>query len=243
MTERITFLDEVDTTMTAARQMVAAGTLASGHAVLAHHQTAGRGRSQREWLSTPGGALLMTIYRQQLLEPLQVGLIAIATGVAVAETVAALGVDARLKWPNDVLVGDRKLAGVLITTRVGRHVIDVFAGIGMNITGVPAGLSSPATSLADHLASPPPIERLGEDLITRWNAAMDQLEKGQELDLVDRWTRRAAWIGEQVNLVAGQVISGTLVGIDSIGRLVLDSGNGQRAFASGDVVHGPRRIG
>lgn len=243
MTDRLTILDEVETTMTTARQMVSAGTLTTGHAVLARHQTAGRGRSEREWLSTPGGSLLLTIYRQEVIDPLHVGLIAIATGVAIAETVEALGIQPRLKWPNDILVNDRKLAGVLITTRIGRHAIDVFAGIGMNVSDVPAGLSNPATSLANHAGQVPPLERLAADVVSRWNAAMAQLETGANDDLVARWTERAAWIGQQVNLVAGQVISGTLVGIDSIGRLVLDSGNGHRAFTSGEVVHGPRRIG
>ena len=100
---------EVGSTQDEARRLLGSGDARPGHVVVADEQRAGRGRFGRDWLSPTGG-----LYATFLLEGDPA--IAVASGVAVAQALTRLGVDARLKWPNDVLVEGRKLGGILIET-------------------------------------------------------------------------------------------------------------------------------
>src|SRR3989442_3620221 len=110
----------VESTQTTAFEL-AAGGAADRTVVVADHQSAGRGRRGRTWADAPGTSLLVSILVRPRVAPVLLATFSIATGVAVAETLdRATGIETRLKWPNDVPVRGRKLAGILVEARIGR---------------------------------------------------------------------------------------------------------------------------
>ncbi len=142
----------VSSTQAVARRLAAAGA-PEGTVVLADHQSAGRGRRGRPWLASPGTALLFSCVLRPALPPSRWPELTLAAARAVAEGVeATTGVRARVKWPNDVLVGNRKLAGVLAEAVVGPASF-VVLGIGMNVAQRaeewPPELAGRAVSLAE----------------------------------------------------------------------------------------------
>src|SRR2546430_17724771 len=109
----------VESTQTTAFEL-AAGGAADRTVVVANHQSAGRGRRGRTWADAPGTSLLVSILVRPRVAPVLLATFSIATGVAVAEALdRATGIEARLKWPNDVRVRGRKLAGILVESRIG----------------------------------------------------------------------------------------------------------------------------
>jgi BirA family transcriptional regulator, biotin operon repressor / biotin---[acetyl-CoA-carboxylase] ligase len=236
------FVGVVPSTMATAREMVVSGLMSPGDAVLATRQTAGIGRMGRTWQAEPDSALLMTAYRRTSLHPAHLGLVAIVAAVVVADLLADHGVDPRIKWPNDVLIDDAKVAGILIQTAIGTAGIDVYAGFGVNLTGVAKGLAASATCLGDHVGVVPGSDSLARTLLSSWSSEMEQLERG-ETDVLRRWRDRAAWIDLPVTVHAGEELTGILRGIDAKGQLIIETAFGQRNVAVGEVTRGPRQAG
>lgn len=227
----------------------AAGSTADGTLLLAEEQTAGKGRRSRQWASPPGSGL----YGSVLLRPVGVpaarlGTLTLLAGVAVVETCREAGVPgAVLKWPNDVLDGGGKLAGILaeaVTT--GGNGTAVVVGIGLNVTPLPvdvppgAGALRPA-SLSEGGATVTDRTELAVVLWTRlaeqeraWRAAGGDMVSTA---LLDRYRRYCATIGQRVRveLPAGAV-EGTARDIDGGGQLILDTADGTRVISAGDVV-------
>jgi BirA family transcriptional regulator, biotin operon repressor / biotin---[acetyl-CoA-carboxylase] ligase len=129
---------ELDSAMDMARLLAEAGE-PGGACVLTEHQRRGRGRQEREWRDTPGASLLLALILRPSWPPARGGLLALAAGLALAEAVEPLGVRLQLKWPNDCLHGERKVAGVLTEARLSagayRHLI---LGLGVNVHQVAA---------------------------------------------------------------------------------------------------------
>ena len=219
----------------------------AGLVIAAEAQTAGRGRQGRDWLSQPGSALTFSVLLRPVAPQSARGWLPLLAGVAVAGAVRAeTGVDARLKWPNDVLAGGGKLAGVL-AEQAGDAIV---VGIGINVGGARGDLPVPtATSLQACGASPAGrTDRTGllAALLGRlehWYLAWD----GAGGDPVGSGLRAAylelcATIGQRVRaeLPGGRHLAGVATGIDGTGRLLIGSqdGTGQRtAVSAGDVVH------
>jgi len=232
-----------------------------GVVLAAEEQSAGRGRMGRSWQSPPRAALTFSLLlRPAPVPPARRGWLPLLAGTAVAgavRTVAA--VDARLKWPNDVLAGEAKLGGILAEA-VGDAVI---VGVGLNVSAVPPGLPEqalPATSLralgtASLAREPLLAEILAE--FGRWYLAWR--EAGGDPDrcgLRAGYTRLSATIGRRVRveMPGGQLLSGLAAGVDEDGRLLVRSEPGEGpgegpgggpgegpgeelAVVAGDVVH------
>ncbi len=195
-----------------------------GAIVTADEQTAGRGRVGRTWVSPPGANLYLSIVLRPTIAPALAPGITLAAGIAVCDAVGVPG--ARLKWPNDVLVGDRKLAGVLTEMATRAAKIDwVILGIGINIDRAPI---ANATSVREHGGSFT-LERLLETLEDR----LDQFFAGGIAAIAEDWTARAD-LTRRVTVAAG---TGTPRGLDRDGAFVvaLDAG-GEARVVAGDVV-------
>lgn len=206
-------------------------------------QTHGHGRRGRDWQCPPGGGLALSV----LLHPSRDDgwtWIPLLTGVAVAETLDAIGVgQAWLKWPNDVMVERSKLAG-LLADRVepGPRQADrpaAVVGIGLNLRS--DGLPDGACAVEDHTGSstrPDPAD-LAERLLGALLAWLERWESRDEA-VAQAYRRRCATIGAAVRLTepGGRSVDGTAVGVDDDGRIVLDLGpSGRLAFSAGDVEH------
>ena len=217
-----------------------------GLVLVAEAQTAGRGRMGRRWVSPPGCALTFSV----LLRPAGVpagllGWLPLLAGVAVASALRdTAGVDARLKWPNDVLAGDAKLAGIL-AERWGEAIV---IGIGINVFQRRGELPVPtATSVlqAAPSAGPEIRERLLtgmlRELARRYRAWLDQPHPGDAdgCGLRREYLRRSGTVGAAVTvtLPAGQSLTGTAAGVDAAGRLEIRTGTGLVRVSAGDVAH------
>lgn len=232
----------VESTMSTAISLFESGNLRPGQAVVAGFQSAGQGRLDRTWLAEPGQAVLMTAYQPVQVALESLGLLAIATGVAVAETLDHFGVRAELKWPNDLLLNDRKLGGILIRTRIEKKRVHVFAGVGINVLSIPEALDNSATSISDWSMSVGTIEEIALATLNKWNDVLRKGISNSESDVVDRWTARAAWMNCPITVVANKLIEGIMIGLDESGRLLIKTQNVIRAIDHGDVIRGPRRI-
>ena len=220
---------------------------AEGTVLAAEHQTSGRGRQGRQWVSRTGSALIFSV----LLRPVEVpaadrGWLPLLTGVAVAGALREVaGVDAGLKWPNDVLAGEGKLAGIL-AEQAGQAIV---VGVGLNVAQTRDELppvapgALPPTSLAllggrtDREALLTGILAELEDWYRRWTQPSPGDAEGSGLRA--EYLRRSATIGLQVRveLPGGTALTGTASGIDPVGRLIVDTASGPAAVSAGDVIH------
>lgn len=201
-----------------ARELAFAGA-PHGTLVTAAEQTSGRGRQGRAWTAPPGSALLMSLVLRQL-EPT----LPLAAAVAICR---ALPADCRIKWPNDVWIERRKLAGILVEGRPqeGWAVL----GIGLNVTTgeFPAELAGRATSL--RLEG---IELTTEDVLTRLLASLDELLATPPGEVLATWAELDALRGERVRWDGGE---GTARGIDEEGSLLVETAAGLERLRAGEV--------
>jgi BirA family biotin operon repressor/biotin-[acetyl-CoA-carboxylase] ligase len=214
--------------------------------LVAQTQTAGRGRAGRAWLTAPSAALTFSL-AWPFAAPLQalVGL-PLAVGVTIAETLADFGVEVQLKWPNDVLQGGRKLAGVLIETATAPdQQIWAVIGIGVNLA-MPEQLQEQIGRRTANLPASVAQDRellLGA-LLSALAQNMRQFESLGLAAFVERWNRLHAFAGQQVLILdQGETLhEGRALGIDRIGRLLLqtDGGSSPIAIMAGDISLRPK---
>jgi BirA family biotin operon repressor/biotin-[acetyl-CoA-carboxylase] ligase len=207
-----------------ARELAAAGA-PHGTLVTADEQSAGRGRQGRAWSAPAGHALLLSVV---LRDP--PSLLPLHAAVAVAETVAGIALDAAvgIKWPNDVHVDGRKVAGILAEGRPqeGWAILGIGLNVAVRLEDLPAALHDTAATLGLQ-----PSQRDGV-----LAALLGQLEQALALtsaDLLDAWRARDALRGHQIRWTGG---TGTAAGVDGDGRLIVElDGGGRTALDAGEV--------
>ncbi len=214
-----------------------------GLCVIADQQAHGRGRAGRSWQAPPGTSLMLSL----LLRPPSSRPIAplpLVVGLAVARGIeAAGGPSVRLKWPNDCLIGGRKVAGTLVESLWTEAGQAVAVGVGCNAFWDGA--------LVDHAIALEATALDGEG----WRGSGDELAAEVLASLNDHyrswsdlgfpalrqaWLERAEWIGEEVQVVSGSVpLVGRMEGVDDEGRLIISAPHGPVAIAAGDLSPGP----
>ena len=205
-----------------------------GVVVIADHQTAGRGRLGRTWASPPGAGLYVSAVLRP--SPRAAGLLTIAAGVAVAQAVStATGLDVQLKWPNDVHVGGRKVAGIL-AEGAPRHVV---LGMGINVlpSAYPPEVARLATSLEAELGRHVDRGLLLAECLAALAERYRELNQNGARSVVDAWrTRASSMLGRRVEWDAsGRSRVGLTENIDEDGALVVRSGSGLVRIRSGEV--------
>lgn len=212
--------------------------------IVARRQTAGRGRSGRPWASEPGN-LHASLLVQLECPPTATPQLSLVAGVATIDAVrqAAGGGPAglRLKWPNDVLIGPAKCAGILAESTTGELSVTAVIGIGINLAWHPWDFGRAATHLDEHGPRVSPDAMLGhlDDAMRHWLAAWSC---GAEFARVRRaWLERAGAAGEQCTVDTGsERVNGTFVDLDPQGGLVIRDGEGRhRTVTFGDVALAP----
>jgi BirA family biotin operon repressor/biotin-[acetyl-CoA-carboxylase] ligase len=208
----------IGSTNARARELAGAGA-PHGTLVTAAEQSAGRGRQGRTWTAAPGRALLCSVV---VRDP--PALLPLAAGVAVAEVV---GSDAQIKWPNDVLAGGRKVAGILVEGRPqeGWAVVGIGLNVALRIEDFPAELRSTAGTLG---LEPDAIEGVLDALL----AGLERWISADAEALVEAVRARDALLGRPVRWAGGQ---GVGAGIDARGRLVVQTDTGTVALDAGEV--------
>ena len=216
-----------------------ASTLAAPLLLVAEHQSAGRGRAGRSWLSSPEGSLTFSLAWRFDGGPQALLGLPLAVGVALADTLGTLGQQVQLKWPNDVLKDGDKLAGILIETQSapGGGTWCVI-GIGLNLL-MPDEMEA---QLGRSAAGMPWLARMDRDALMAalLDGLADCLREFTARGFAAfsaRWNLRHAWQGETVVLLDGGVVrhEGRAAGVDDSGRLLLDTDEGRITVMAGDV--------
>ncbi len=221
--------DAVASTMDEARTLADQGA-PHGTAVVARVQQAGRGRGGHRWASPPGNLHLTVVLRpggEARLAP-ELGFV---TAVAVAEAVDALaGPQTALKWPNDVLRGGAKLAGILLERLEDGAVL---AGVGANVRHSPPGMPYPVTSLAALGCDAEP-DALLHAVLHRLAEGWADWQAHGFAPVLARWLARGPALGAPVRMRSG--LAGRFAGLGPDGALLLDGAHGRTAIVAGEVL-------
>lgn len=238
------FYSEVDSTNSRAVAWAREGA-PEGAIVVADHQTSGRGRRGRTWISSPGGSLLVSLVLRPETGVARLGLLSLALGVATAEAVeSSAGIATSIKWPNDVTVDGRKLAGVLVETSVlGSEARVAVAGVGVNVGGeLPAEIEGSATSVVREaarlgLGAPARAELLGALLWAVEENYSRLTEESAARELVERANARFELAGKQVRarFASGETVEGKALAVLPDGGLRLEVEGGARVLHLGEV--------
>jgi BirA family biotin operon repressor/biotin-[acetyl-CoA-carboxylase] ligase len=229
---------EVDSTNTRLARLRAAGEPVE--ALLAESQSAGRGRRGRHWISPPGCGVYLSMFRAfagpvRRLEAL--GLVAGLAGAAAIER--CCGVRPGLKWPNDIQIDGRKVAGCLIDLGGAPEATQAIIGVGINVDfGDRPGPDQPWTDLASATGQAPDRNRLAAALIDQLTDDLDRFDEHGFGELQARWALRDVLRGREVEACGPQnaIIQGRVLGVDESGRLLLQTPDELHRLHSGEVT-------
>ena len=238
---RVETLPAVGSTNDVVRERAVAGA-AEGLVVRAEEQLAGRGRHGRTWASPKGNLYISILFRPR--RPLnEAATLSLVIGLSLADAIAAAagpGLELRLKWPNDLMAGGAKIAGILLENVSADPLLPaIVAGVGVNVEAAPGGLPYPATTLrALGLELTP--EALLERLLARMAPDYALWQDGGFAALRQRWLARAQGLGKPAGVRVGErTISGRFVDVDAAGHLVLEGEAGRLRLNAGELFFAP----
>jgi BirA family transcriptional regulator, biotin operon repressor / biotin---[acetyl-CoA-carboxylase] ligase len=237
------YFPEIGSTNTYARRLAEQG-VREGALVIAESQTDGRGRLGRRWVSPPNMNLYISLVLRPKLPPARAPQITLMAAVALAETLQSfLPAPPSIKWPNDITVNGKKLAGILTEVNCGTDSVEfVILGIGVNVNYpvdlMPEEIRQRATSVLVERQSNVSREDLLWRLIQDLDRCYGEIEENGFAPLAQRWEAYFGWRGQRVRIeLLDQVVFGMAKGIDHDGALLLEDDHGglQRVIA-GDVT-------
>ncbi len=235
-------LEEVDSTNNYAKK-IANDNCPHGTVVIAEKQTLGRGRVGRTWESESNNGLWFSIILRPSLQPEEVQLITLAASVAVVEGIyGEQGVCCGIKWPNDIILDNCKLCGILteLSAEPG-HVNHVIVGIGVNVNqdseDFGAAISGRATSLKIHTGHKQSRVRLLESILSSFDEIYLDLLKGNTIKIIERWNKYSVTLGKEIRVVSKDVeYFGVAQSIASDGKLVVKCKDGTlKEISAGEV--------
>jgi len=238
LARKIVYYETVGSTNDEARRLALAGT-PEGTLVLANEQTAGRGRLDRRWLAPRGQALLFSLIFYPTLTPRHVHQLTMLSSLACMHAVLdQTGLRPAIKWPNDLLLDGKKLAGILSEIGQAGERLYAVVGIGLNVNVDFAPwpeLREQATSLREALGRPVPRVPLLQEILRRIETAYDRLRAGHSPH--EEWAANLATLGREVRVITSEgVIGGRASAVDPEGALELTLTDGTtRRVLVGDV--------
>lgn len=230
--QKVYYLKEVSSTMDVAKKLAKRGEEAI---VIAETQTSGRGRLGRRWHSQKGG-IYFTIILRPKIGPAHAQIINLMAAVSVARAIRALfNLEAKLKWPNDVLIRGKKVCGILAEMEAEMDVIKfVNLGIGINANNPISLYEEGATSIK---------EELGRDISRKelLMCVLNEIEKRRSLlgkEIISEWKALSSTINKKVRIIMqDEVVEGEAIDIDTDGALILRTDKGIRRIIAGDCIH------
>jgi BirA family biotin operon repressor/biotin-[acetyl-CoA-carboxylase] ligase len=241
--KNIICLKETDSTNTRAKELAAQGA-PEGTLVIAEKQTKGRGRRGRNWFSPPGGGIYFSLILRPAMPPGETPRITLMTAVVLAETLISLvKLNLRIKWPNDILVNRKKLAGILTEISADMDAVNyIIVGLGLNVNNLfensPQDIKKKATSILIETGNRVPRIKFIQNYLKLYEQYYDMFKKNDFEPIMNRWRELADIIGKQIRVdVIGKTHIGEVMDVDNDGVLILkdDQGRLQRIF-SGDVT-------
>ncbi len=232
--------DSLDSTNTEAARQAKLGA-DEGLCVIACQQTAGRGRHGRTWVSEKDSGLYFSIVLRPKLDMRSLSLVTLMTGIAVFDTLKELGIKPDIKWVNDVLVGDKKISGILAETVETPTGLAVIVGIGVNLTSrnFPAEIVETVTSIEAETSKQIKANGLAETLTQYLGYFYRMLENGNgPAEIVHLWRQRSTYFsGKQVRVTLdGEIVEGITDGLEENGALRVKIADGSvKIIQAGDV--------
>jgi BirA family biotin operon repressor/biotin-[acetyl-CoA-carboxylase] ligase len=243
---RVYWYEQVESTNTTARQLAGQGA-GEWTAVAAFQQTAGRGRYQRRWVSPAGKGMYLSVVLRPRMKPTEINLINLSTALLVADflekqanavgTPLAVG----LKWPNDVLVNQRKIAGILLETGYRHQQVDfVVVGVGINLnhteSDFPEELRHLATSLLLETGKEWEVPAVATDFLIDFHRGMQPFLSTHFAHVLESYRRRLLFRNQTIRVVVNNSpLTGILRDVDDQGFLLLQTDQGILRITSGDV--------
>jgi BirA family biotin operon repressor/biotin-[acetyl-CoA-carboxylase] ligase len=235
---RLHYYDQIGSTNDEAFRLGEEGA-PEGTVLIAESQSSGKGRMQRVWYSPPGANIYTSVILKPPVGTIQATQIPIAAGVAAAETINEFCPGkAWIKWPNDVLIGGKKVCGILAQMKMSGQAVDfVVVGVGINVNltreQFPPDIQEIATSLAieagGEISRPALIIRLYENM-AKWYR---ELTRNGFAAVRERWLNQSEMIGKTVSVIfKSEAVSGKAVGLDEDGSLILMTANNQKMTVS-----------
>ncbi len=241
--KEIHYFREVDSTNEVAKGLAEEGA-AEGTVVIAEKQRKGKGRRGKPWISPIGGAWMSIILRPDTL-PMNAPQLTFTAGVAAAKTIKnEYGLDVGIKWPNDILIENKKVCGILTEISTERDSIDyIIAGIGIDanvdLSHLPAELRNETTSLQMELHEEIPRMILVRKFLENFENMYNQFNQGNFQKILQKWRKYSKTIGNYVEIRKGtEFIQGEAVGVNREGVLILELQDGTlKKIISGECRH------
>lgn len=239
------YFDSLGSTNDEARDQAKVGA-AEGLCIVAGQQTAGRGRNGRNWISEKDAGLFFSIVLRPKFEMRLFPLITLAAGVAAFDTFASFGVEPDIKWVNDILVGDKKICGILAEMTDTKTGAAVILGVGINLRSYsyPPEIADVATSLEAETLS----QHDAKDVLAKFTELFAKLYStlangGETGILLDEWARRSSFYsGKHVRIkLAGSEVEGVTDGLEDDGSLRVKQENGEVTIVTAGDVKSLRR--
>ncbi len=245
--KNIQYFKETESTNIIARQM--AGSVEEGTVVIAESQTGGLGRLGRKWISPEGGIWFSVILKPKM-QPLYAPRITLLAGVAAAKVIRGYGLPAKIKWPNDVLINNKKVCGIL--TEIGAEMDSinyVILGIGIDANvdteTFPDEVRDLSTSLKKEMGHEIDRVEFVQRLLSLLESLYLKFQKEGFSSILEEWRNMSATIGEWVKITTQtRTIYGEAIGVDSEGALILETGEGKlEKIVAGNCEHLRRGYG
>ena len=239
----IIVLSETDSTNTRAKDLAAQGA-PEGTLVLAERQTQGRGRKGRSWLSPTGSGIYSSLILRPRIPPSEAPVITLLTAVVVAETLKSLTpLTPKIKWPNDILINGKKIAGILTEMSMEIDAVDfIIVGLGLNVNtpadGFTKELQGIATSIFIETQKRWDRTALVREYLKQYEIYYDLFKRDGFSPIVKRWKALTDIIGREVRVdMVNKTIDGRVTDVDNDGVLILKDNAGEfHRIYSGDVI-------
>jgi BirA family biotin operon repressor/biotin-[acetyl-CoA-carboxylase] ligase len=241
----IRFYREVESTNDVAFDLAKEGAT-EGTVIIADTQTKGRGRLQRKWISPPGFNLYMSIIFRPSISSKDASILTLVSSVALFEAVNSYGIKCQIKWPNDLLINRRKVAGVLTEMELdGERVEFVLVGLGINLNmtrvvmnNLMGEVSEIATSVREELGHEVDRSEFAANLINLLEKWYEELNSKGKATIIDEWKKRWGDLNKRVRVrIDRNLIEGIACDLDQNGFLVIRRDNGKvERIIAGDVT-------
>lgn len=215
-----------------------------GLVAIAEVQSAGRGRMERNWIAPPGASLLVSVLTEPRIPVADLHFLTKITAMAAREAVEEVyGLAAQVKWPNDLLFGEKKFAGILAESVIHQNRAKVVLGAGINLDWTAEALASierPATAISLELGAPAGRRHvMAVAYLNRLGVFLRDITSAQgRARLLSQYKDLCVTLGQMVRVEAtGGVVEGMAVDITASGEIVVQVGEARQTFSAGDVIH------
>ncbi len=211
----------------------------NGTVVITDNQISGRGRQANKWISAPGKSLTFSIVLYPKVMPNQINLYSLLAGLAITDCLNEHNIQAQLKWPNDILINNKKVGGILCESKISGGVIkSIVIGIGLNVneevTDLPLELHNKATSLMIECGKEYQLEILLANILNHLEHRIKNKETNTQL--LD-WEKHCAHLNQKLAFHSGnETVTGVFKGLTKIGQAIISKDGEELIFDSGESV-------